>query len=104
VGIGTSIVVIAIGAILDFAVKVNNAHFNVNTIGLILMIVGAVGLLASLMFWNSWGGFGSSYQRRRVYRTGPGGTVVNPGGSVVNPGGTVVSPGSTVVEEHHEVI
>lgn len=103
-GIGTSIVVIAIGAILDFAVKVNNAHFNVNTIGLILMIVGAVGLLASFMFWNSWGGFGSSYQRRRVYRTGPGSTVVSPGNTVVRPGSTVASPGSTVVEEHHEML
>jgi hypothetical protein len=76
VGVGTCIVVIAIGAILDFAVKVNNPHFNVNTIGLILMIVGAVGLVISFLFWNSWGGFGSTYQRRRVYRDGPGNTVV----------------------------
>jgi sulfite exporter TauE/SafE len=82
-GIGTSILLIAVGAILDFAVKVNNTHFNVNTIGLILMIVGAVGLVASAMFWNSWGGFGHSYGRRSVYRDGVG---------------------NTVVEEHHEVV
>jgi hypothetical protein len=44
VGIGTCIVVIAIGAILDFAVKINNSHVNINTIGLI--IVGAVGLVS----------------------------------------------------------
>jgi len=75
-GIGSSIVLIAIGAILDFAVKVNNSHFNVNTIGLILMIVGAVGLVASLMYWNSWGGFGRAYGRRSVYRDGRGNTVV----------------------------
>jgi hypothetical protein len=76
VGIGTSIGVIAIGAILDFAVRVDNPNVNINTVGLILMIVGAVGLLISFVFWNSWGGFGSAYQRRRVYRTDPGETVV----------------------------
>lgn len=71
-GIGTSIFLIAVGAILDFAVKVNSNNFNVNTIGLILMIVGAVGLVISLFFWNSWGGFGGGYRRRRVYDDGYG--------------------------------
>jgi putative Mn2+ efflux pump MntP len=75
-GIGTSILLIAVGAILDFAVKVNNTHFNINTIGLILMIVGAVGLIISLFFWNSWGGFGRAYGRRSVYRDSRGNTVV----------------------------
>jgi Domain of unknown function (DUF6458) len=75
-GVGTSILLIAVGAILDFAVKVNSSHFNVNTIGLILMIVGVVGLVVSLMFWNSWGGFGRSYGRRSVYHDGMGNTVV----------------------------
>jgi hypothetical protein len=82
-GIGTSIVVIAIGAILDFAVKVNNSHFNVNTIGLILMIVGVIGLVVSFIFWNSWGGFGSSYSRRRVYHNGVGNTVVEERSDVI---------------------
>ena len=58
-GVGTSLVLIALGAILDFAVHVNNTHgFNINTIGVILMVVGGLGLLLSLVFWNSWGGFG----------------------------------------------
>ena len=62
-GVGTSILLIAVGAVLDFAITVNNTHgFNLHTIGLILIIVGAVGLLVSLMFWNSWGGFGG-YRR-----------------------------------------
>lgn len=65
-GVGTSIVVIAVGAILDFAVNVQTRGFNVNKIGLILMIVGGIGLLLSLIFWSSWGGFGGS---RRVTRT-----------------------------------
>lgn len=63
-GIGTSLVLIAIGAILDFAVTVHTTGFNINTIGLILMIVGAVGLVLSLLFWNSWGGRGMSRSRR----------------------------------------
>lgn len=57
-GIGASLILIAVGAVLDFAVTVHTTGFNINTIGLILMIVGAVGLLLSLIFWSSWGGFG----------------------------------------------
>ena len=57
-GVGTSLFLIAVGAILDYGVHVTNTHgFNLNTIGLILMIVGGIGLLLSLVFWNSWGGF-----------------------------------------------
>lgn len=70
-GIGTSIFVIAVGAILDFAVKVTTKGFNLNTVGLILMIAGGVGLVLSLMFFNSWGG--GTYQRqRRVVQDGNG--------------------------------
>ena len=65
-GLGTSLVLIAIGAILDFAVSVNTPGFNVHTVGVVLMVVGALGLLLSLVFWNSWGGFGNGGGRRRV--------------------------------------
>lgn len=71
-GIGTSIVVFAIGAILRFATTVSSSNFNIHTIGVILMIVGAVGFLVSLMFWGSWGGFGGLSRRRTVYRDGVG--------------------------------
>ncbi|HZT66583.1 MAG TPA: hypothetical protein VFA11_12425 [Acidimicrobiales bacterium] len=48
----------AIGAILSFAINVKNTHgFNLNTIGIILMVVGGVGFLLSLVFWSTWGGF-----------------------------------------------
>lgn len=69
-GVGTSILLIAVGAILDFAVKVHTNGFNLNTIGLILMIVGAVGLVLSLAFWNSWGGTGNYRRSQRVVRDG----------------------------------
>ncbi len=66
-GLGTSLFLIAVGAILDFAVHPTNSHgFDINTIGLILMIVGAIGLLFSLIFWSSWGGT-TTVRRRRTY-------------------------------------
>lgn len=49
-GIGTSIVLIAVGAILRFAVTIHTANVNWYVIGDILMIVGAVGLLISLIW------------------------------------------------------
>jgi hypothetical protein len=50
-GFAMSLIVIAVGAVLDFAVTVNpDQHgFNLNTVGLILLIVGAVGAAASLI-------------------------------------------------------
>ena len=47
-GIGTSIFMIAIGAILYFAVNASISGLEIATIGLILMILGIVGLLISL--------------------------------------------------------
>jgi sulfite exporter TauE/SafE len=58
-GLGTSIFLIAVGAILDFAVSVDTQGFNLHTIGVILMVVGAIGVVLSLIFWSSWGGFHS---------------------------------------------
>ena len=54
-GIGVSLLLIAIGAVLDFAVTVHTTGFNLNTIGLILMIVGGIGLLFSIFILGSWG-------------------------------------------------
>jgi hypothetical protein len=50
VGIGTSIFLIAIGAILYFAVNADISGLEIATVGLILMIVGIVGLLISLFY------------------------------------------------------
>jgi hypothetical protein len=57
VGISASLILIAIGAILRFAVTADVQGVNLDTIGVILMIVGAVGALISLLFWSTWGGF-----------------------------------------------
>lgn len=58
-GIGTSIFLFAVGAILRFAVNVSTSGFDVHMVGVILMLVGAFGALLSLAFWSSWGGFGT---------------------------------------------
>lgn len=66
-GIGVSILLIAIGAILTWAVNAEVSGLELTTIGVILMIVGIIGLLMSMMFWSSWGGFGGERRRRTTY-------------------------------------
>jgi len=72
-GIGVSLILIAVGAILTWAVTASVSGVDINAIGVILMIVGAVGLLLSLMFWSTWGGYGVARGSRRVttYEEGP---------------------------------
>lgn len=53
-GIGVSIFLIAVGAILAFAVTATVTGIELATVGWILMIVGALGLVVSLLFWSSW--------------------------------------------------
>lgn len=65
-GIGVSLILIAAGAILYWAVNAEVSGLELQTIGIILMVVGAVGGLISLIFWSSWGGFGG--QRATVVR------------------------------------
>jgi Na+/melibiose symporter-like transporter len=54
-GIGTSIFLIALGAILKFAVTASVAGISIATVGVILMVVGVIGLVASLI-WASMAG------------------------------------------------
>jgi hypothetical protein len=49
-GIGTSIFLIAVGAILKFAVTTSVSGVSLATVGVILMIVGILGLVISLLF------------------------------------------------------
>lgn len=54
-GIGVSIFLMAVGAVLAFAIDVqNNSGFDLNAVGIILMIVGVIGLLASMTIFGSW--------------------------------------------------
>ena len=70
-GIGVSIFLIAVGLILALAVHANtNGTVDVATVGWILVIVGAVGILLSLIFWSSWGGMGA-WRRETMVREDP---------------------------------
>lgn len=82
-GIGTGIFLLAVGAILRYAVTVQATGVNLHAVGDILMIVGILGIVVSLFFWSSWGGFGGRgrdrvVDRRTVVDRDPmyGGTVV----------------------------
>jgi hypothetical protein len=60
--VGASIFLIAVGAILYFATNLRVAEVSVDTVGLILMIAGAVGLVAGLIQQAIW----SRRSRREV--------------------------------------
>jgi Domain of unknown function (DUF6458) len=52
-GIGTSLFLIAFGAILYFAVETDISGLEISTVGIILMVIGVLGLLISLFMLNS---------------------------------------------------
>jgi hypothetical protein len=65
-GIGISIFLLAVGAILTFAVNVTTQGVNIDTVGVILMVVGAIGLLMSLLFWSSFAPFAGGHRETYV--------------------------------------
>lgn len=68
--IGAGILLIAVGAILRFGISTVSTHgFGVHTIGDILMIVGAIGVVLWLLVWAPWAPRARS--RRTVYREAP---------------------------------
>lgn len=71
-GIGTGIFLLAVGAILRYAVTITTSGINLHTVGDILMVVGLIGIVLSLFFWSSWGGFGGGGSGR-----GRGGSVID---------------------------
>ncbi len=68
-GLGVSLFLIAIGAILAFAVDATVSGVDIHAVGWILLAVGAAGALLSLVFWSTWGGVGGS--RRTVVEDAP---------------------------------
>jgi Domain of unknown function (DUF6458) len=68
-GFGVGLILIAVGAILAWAVHVSTSGVNLHTVGYILLVVGIVGCLVSLAFWSSWAGpgyFGRDGSRQRT--------------------------------------
>jgi hypothetical protein len=56
VGLGVSPLLIAVGAILTWAVTTSASGLDVNVVGVILMVVGFVGLVLSIVLWSTWWG------------------------------------------------
>ena len=69
--IGSSILLIAIGAILKWAVTANVKGFNIQTAGTVLFVVGLVGLVLSLIYTFYWARRDTRYDDARVYRREP---------------------------------
>src|SRR3954471_8907617 len=86
-----SIILIAVGLVLALAVQPSDSgSVDVNTVGWILFGVGLVGMLLTLLFWESWAGPGYWRRRRAVYPTG------YPPAGAVPP-----ARRATIVEEEH---
>ena len=51
-GIGVSVFLLAVGAILAFAVNVEASRFSISTVGIILMVAGALGLLMTTLVFG----------------------------------------------------
>ena len=51
---GISLFFLAVGAILTFAIDTNVSGVDLDTIGVILMVIGLLGMLFSLVLWDSW--------------------------------------------------
>jgi len=69
-GLGVSILLIAVGLILALAVHAHISGVDIHVVGWILAIVGMVGLVLSMIFWSSWAGPGY-WTRRRYADEGP---------------------------------
>jgi hypothetical protein len=61
-GLVVSLILIAAGAIMRYAVTTQANGWNVNTAGMVLMVVGGIGAVLSILFWASWGGFSRTRQ------------------------------------------
>ena len=87
--LGVSLLLVAAGAILIWGVTGEASGIDVDAIGVILIVVGIVGFILSLVFWDRWGA-GMPGGTRRVTRVE---------GAPVR---TVEAPRTTVVEEQVE--
>jgi Domain of unknown function (DUF6458) len=68
-GLGVGLLLVAVGAILTWAVTKDVSGVDIQVVGVILMIVGAVGILLDLLWWHSWRAGAVGY-RRRAYVEG----------------------------------
>jgi hypothetical protein len=65
--IGTSLLLIAVGAILKYAVTADVEGIDIQTVGVILMLIGILGLILSLLYTFVWS---DTAQRRKAASSG----------------------------------
>ena len=70
-GIGISLFLIAVGAVLTWAVVDTSEGIDLAAVGVILMVVGFIGLGLMLAFWSSFSPFADSAPFRRTAAAGP---------------------------------
>jgi hypothetical protein len=69
-GIGISVFLLAAGAVMTFAIEVENAEgININTVGIILMVAGAIGLITSMVVFGRRDRVGTTTDTGRVVET-----------------------------------
>jgi hypothetical protein len=76
VSLGASIFLLVVGAVLTFAVDVTASGFSINTVGIILMVAGALGVVLSLLFWSSFSPYRRGapwWAKTRSWRSGTSG-------------------------------
>lgn len=66
--LGISLILLAVGAVLAFAVTATVEGISIEAVGVILMIIGGIGVLISMLFMLSFSPFGS---HDRVERRDP---------------------------------
>ena len=69
-GIGVSLLLIAAGAILVWAVDATVSGVDLVAVGWILLVIGLIGGALSMIFWSSWAGPGYLSRRRTVVDDG----------------------------------
>ena len=67
--LGVSLLLVAAGAILIWGVTGEASGIDIDAIGVILIVVGIIGFVLSLVFWDRWG-WGGPIRRRSAYVEG----------------------------------
>ena len=67
-GIAASLLLIAAGAVLSWAVTAHASGINLHIVGIILLVVGIIGLILSLFAWFGWWEWRPWMRTRTVYR------------------------------------
>lgn len=70
-GLAVSLILITVGAVLVWGVTSDAEGIDVDAVGVILMVVGLVGFVLTMLFWQSWLGRGAFRRREYVESAAP---------------------------------